>query len=204
MYKVKVCGITDLSIVPVLNEMKPDYAGFIMTAGYKRSVEENFVAQCARSLPPSVARVGVFVDDDILRIARLVREGVITVVQLHGGEDGEYIARLKSLSPAPVIKAVGVHGGVAESYPGECDIVLLDACRGSARGGTGRKIEWRRYTEINKPVMLAGGITPQNVGEALRAVRPYGVDSSGGLETDGKKDAAKIRDYIKKVRSARL
>ena len=154
----------------------------------------------AARLARDIERVGVFVNDDIFRIARLVNDGIIDVVQLHGDEDGEYIGRLKALCPATVIKCVAVRGNDPVIYPDECDIVLLDAYSPSARGGTGRKVCWREYREVKKPVILAGGITPENVKRALAAVKPWGVDSSGGLETDGKKDARKVAQYISEIR----
>ena len=202
MCKIKICGITECSALPAINTVLPDYAGFIMTAGFKRSVTEDFVRECAKVLDTRIKRVGVFVNDDARRIARLVKEGVINVVQLHGDEDGEYIKRLKNLCPVTVIKAVGVEGGRVLPYPEECDIVLLDATDKSARGGTGKKIEWRRY-KVDKSFILAGGITDGNVREAIAAVGPWGVDSSGGLETDGKKDAGKIYRYVANVRECR-
>ena len=200
MVKVKVCGMTDMSLVPLLNKLTPDYVGFILTAGFRRSVSEEFVKNFSSRLSPAIRRVGVFVNDDVCRIARRVEDGIIDAVQLHGDEDGEYIQKLKNLAPVAVIKAVGVEGGRAESYPENCDMVLLDAYDKVARGGTGRRIEWRRYPEIKKPVILAGGITPENVCEAVSLVRPWGVDTSGGVERDGKKDIDKIRDYILKAR----
>ena len=202
MCKIKICGITECSALPAINTALPDYAGFIITAGFKRSVTEDFVRECAKVLDPRIKRVGVFVNDDARRIARLVKEGVINVVQLHGDEDGEYIKRLKNLCPVTVIKAVGVEGGRVLPYPEECDIVLLDATDKNARGGTGKRIEWRRY-KFDKSFILAGGITDGNVREAIAAVGPWGVDSSGGLETDGKKDAEKIYRYVANVRECR-
>lgn len=200
MYKVKICGITSADIIPQLNALTPDYVGFIMTAGFKRSVTAGFVRECAALLSPKIERVGVFVNDDVNFIASLVMEGVIDVVQLHGDEDGEYIRRLKELSPVTVIKSVGVAGDAVMPYPDECDIVLLDAYDRVARGGTGKSVPWRRYGQIDKRIILAGGLTPQNVRAALSAVRPWGVDTSGGVETDGTKDAAKISQFIANVR----
>lgn len=200
MYKVKICGVTSADIIPAINEFTPDYVGFILTSGFKRSVTERFVVECAARLSPRIERVGVFVNDDVRRIARLVQNGIIQIVQLHGDEDGEYIRALKSLVRVTVIKAAGVEDGRVLPYPGECDIVLLDAHDRAARGGTGKKICWRRYSEVTKPVILAGGITAENVEDALSSVRPWGVDTSGGVETAGKKDAKKIEEYITNVR----
>ena len=94
MYKIKVCGVTDGAIIPTLNKFIPDYVGFVMTAGFRRSVSEDFVKGCAARLARGIERVGVFVNDDVFRIARLVNDGIIDVVQLHGDENGEYIGQI--------------------------------------------------------------------------------------------------------------
>ncbi len=200
MCKVKVCGITDVGILPVLNALTPDYAGFILTSGFKRSVSEEFASAARKTLCGAVKTVGVFVNDDPKRIAGLVKAGIVDLIQLHGDEDGEYIRIIKASCSAPIIKSVHVTDGKVSPYPDNCDFVLLDAYSPHMRGGTGKRIEWRRYEEIKKPVFLAGGITPDNVKDALAAVQPYCVDCSGGVETDGIKDADKIEKYIKNVR----
>lgn len=200
MYKIKICGVRSEETVPVLNQLLPDYVGFILAAGFRRTVSEDTARALRERLDRRICRVGVFVNDSVDRIARLYREGVVNAVQLHGDEDESYIRSLKAVCPAPVIKAVGVAEGRAVRYPENCDVVLLDAYAPTERGGTGRSVLWRRYDEIEKPVLLAGGITPENVAEALAKVQPYGVDSSGGLETDGVKDAAKMEKYVSVIR----
>lgn len=200
MYKVKVCGVKNSDIIPVLNAFPPDYVGFILSAGFKRSVSQDTAESLAKSLDKSIRKVGVFVNEPIQRIAALYDRGVIDLVQLHGDEPESYVAALKKICPAPVIKAVGVDSGKVPPYPSNCDFLLLDAFAPTARGGTGQKVEWRAYRELDKPFFLAGGITPENVEEALTKVKPYAVDASGGLETDGVKDAVKIKNYIAAVR----
>jgi phosphoribosylanthranilate isomerase len=202
MYKIKVCGVRSPDIVPVLNKLIPDYVGFILSKGFKRTIDASVATAIRRELAPQIKTVGVFVNEPYDYIIGFLKEGVINVVQLHGDEDVEYIKGLKKLTSAPIIKAVGVVDGRVNPYPKNCDIVLLDACSKTERGGTGRNIIWRRYDEIDKPIILAGGINADNVAEALREVNPYGVDASGGLETDGNKDAAKIEAYIAAVRKA--
>lgn len=204
MCKIKICGITDTAAIPAINRLTPDYVGFIMTRGFKRSVSDDFVKKCGALLNSRIKKVGVFVNDDVHRIAWLVQDGTIDVVQLHGDEDGEYIRALKALTPVAVIKAVGVQGDRVDPWPVECDFVLLDSCSKEARGGTGKRVAWRRYDEIDKPFFLAGGITPSNVAQAIAAVHPFGVDSSGGLETDGRKDEQKICQYIANIREAEI
>ncbi|MBP5242790.1 MAG: phosphoribosylanthranilate isomerase [Clostridia bacterium] len=151
-------------------------------------------------LSPTIKTVGVFVNQPIEEVVSFAKSGAINVVQLHGKENREYIAELKAKVPMPVIKATGIADGKVEPYPDNCDYVLLDAAKIKGAGSNGGKVEWRRYPEIDKPFFLAGGITPENVGEAVTAVRPYGVDTSGGVETDGQKDNKKIEEYILNIR----
>lgn len=203
MYKVKVCGLMDTSCLQVLNECLPDYAGFILSPGFRRTVSPERAAEIRAGLDGRIVTVGVFVDDDPARIAQLYGRGIFGLVQLHGHEDEAYIDRLREVCPAPIAKAVGIRDGKVPKFPANCDYVLLDAYVASGGGGTGKKVEWRPYPEIDRPFFLAGGITPDNVQEGLRAVRPCGVDTSGGVETDGKKDPRKIREYIMKAREVR-
>ena len=204
MYKIKICGVTQEETADVLNDTMPDFTGFILSPGFGRSIPKERAAAIRRRLNPAIRTVGVFVNEPIGNITVFVREGIVQVVQLHGDEDDGYILRLKERCPdVRIIKAVGVENGKLPAYPEHADCLLLDAHDRAARGGTGRKIEWRRY-EADKPIILAGGLTPENVREALRAVRPYGVDVSGGVETDGRKDERKIREYIKNIRQEKL
>jgi phosphoribosylanthranilate isomerase len=128
-----------------------------------------------------------------------VTSGIINVVQLHGDEDEKYIEELKKICSVPIIKAVGVKDGKVLPYPSNCDMLLLDATDKNVRGGSGQKIEWKKY-KADKPIILAGGITPENVMQAIRIVQPFAVDCSGGVETDGEKDIDKIERYILNAR----
>lgn len=201
MVKVKICGIKDERLAPFINKLHPDYVGFILSKGFKRSVTAEVAAKIRRAVDKNVFTVGVFVNEPAVRVAEIVEAGIADLVQLHGDEDEGYIEELKGLCNATVIKSAAVRRGEVAPYPENCDYLLLDAYSPEARGGTGVKVEWRRYYEIKKPFFLAGGITADNVREAVRAVNPFGVDSSGGLETDGIKDAEKIKKYIENARS---
>jgi phosphoribosylanthranilate isomerase len=194
----------DERIVPTLNKLMPDYVGFIASSGFKRSITLDRALSIRSLLNDKIKTVGVFVNSPISYILKFYNEGAINCVQLHGDEDEDYSASLKRSADIEVIKAVGVQDGKVLPYPKNCDILLLDATDKNARGGTGRCIDWRRYDEVDKRIILAGGITPQNVQSALRKVMPYGVDSSGGLETDGVKDAKKVEEYINNIRSFAL
>jgi phosphoribosylanthranilate isomerase len=199
MVKVKVCGVKNTLCVPILNELTPDYVGFILTSGFKRSINFERAAEIKRELSNKISTVGVFVNEDIERIAKAVKLGIIDIVQLHGDEDEKYISELKKICDVPVIKAVGVVDGCVQNYPKNCDCILLDYTDKTLRGGSGKRVEWKKYN-VDKPLILAGGITPENVAEAIREVKPFAVDCSSGVETDGEKDEEKIERYILNAR----
>lgn len=187
-----------MKTVSALNATRPDFVGFILSTGFKRSVEEKTASRIRASLDERIKTVGVFVNDDPKKIARIVKEGLISLVQLHGNENEEYIEKLKTLCPAPIIKAVRAKEGVLSVYPKNCDFVLID---GHAAGGTGAT-QIKKY-DINLPVFFAGGVTCDNAEEILKRVNPYCLDCSGGVETDGVKDGEKIKRLVKTVREYR-
>lgn len=195
MVKVKICGVTDGSCVDALNELTPDYVGFILSDGYRRSVSVETALCIRKQLNSSIICAGVFVNENVDRVVCAVESGAVQVVQLHGSEDEDYISRLKSKINAEIIKRVSPVGA---AVPQNCDFVLLD---GTARkGAPSQKLQPRVYDEIKKPYFIAGGLTPENVQSWIRATAPYGADCSGGVETDGKKDGYKIAAFIKNAR----
>ena len=201
MVKVKICGVTDTACVDALNAARPDYVGFVLSGGFRRSIDYAAAKRIRAALSPDILTVGVFVNERMEMIAEFIDCGIIQLVQLHGDEDEEYIAALKQMRSVPIIKAVGVREGVLPKLPAGCDYILLDAYAPVSRGGTGIRCEWKRYPS-DVPIILAGGITPENVGEAISLVAPYAVDCSGGVETDGKKDKNKIASYVENAREA--
>jgi phosphoribosylanthranilate isomerase len=202
MSKVKVCGVRDLNILPVLNKLTPDYVGFILSGGFKRSIDIPLATKIRAGLNSEIKTVGVFVNEPVENVVSFLECGIIDIVQLHGDESENYISRLKSAYPVTVIKSVGVENGKVLPHPDNCDYLLLDAYDKVNRGGTGKRVEWRAYPEIEKPFFLAGGLTAENVHKAIEMVKPYAVDCSGGVETDGVKDAEKVERYIKNARDA--
>ena len=154
-------------------------------------------------LKPDIKAVGVFVNEDMDKIARLCKKSIIDIVQLHGDEDEEYISQLKTQITNPVMKAARVRSKediiAAEQFSTE--YLLLDAFKDGQYGGSGDTFDWTMITKISKPYFLAGGIHSGNVIQAITQVKPYGVDVSSGVETDGIKDRDKIIEIITKVRS---
>lgn len=195
MSKVKICGLTRLEDIYSVNVAKPDYIGFIF-AESRRQISPKIANVLSRVLSPNIVPVGVFVDAPIDQISGLVQAGTIRAVQLHGREDSCYIARLRQQVTVPVIKGIHVTE-VADVLFGQnlgANYLLLDN-----GGGTGQAFDWRRIPSGIKPYFLAGGIDLENLGEAL-ALGPYCIDISSGAETQGVKNAAKIKALVEQVR----
>lgn len=199
--KIKICGISSEKTLTAINRALPDFIGFVFAKSPRR-VTHAQAASLKTALNPAVRAVGVFVNEKPQTISRLYAGGVIDLVQLHGEEDEAYIAALKAMISAPVIKAIGMdeRGNFTSPVPKNCDLVLTDTRTKYARGGTGIPWRWRR-PDTDKPVILAGGINAENAAEAAEIVRPYALDISGGAETDGVKDGAKIEELVRLVRS---
>ena len=198
MSKVKICGLTRLEDVAVVNDVLPDYVGFVF-APSRRRVEVKTAAMLKERLDGRIAAVGVFVNEDINAISEIYRNGIIDLAQLHGDEDDAYIKRLKDNCGCPVIKAVGV-GDVLPSLPVGPDYVLFDALS-EQRGGTGKTFNWdilKKYCGL--PFFLSGGLSAANVAGAIHMLRPFCADVSSGVETDGMKDAVKIAKFVVAVR----
>jgi phosphoribosylanthranilate isomerase len=192
--KVKICGLSRVEDVLAANEAMPEYIGFVF-AKSTRQVSAPTAKMLKEILDPGIKAVGVFVDEAIENILEL--KDVIDVVQLHGNEDKQYIKKLKSKIEKPIIKAIGVTCcediKKAEKLP--VDYLLLD----NARGGSGEKFDWSLIDRVKKPFFLAGGLDLENVTEALK-LKPYAVDVSSGVETDGLKDKEKILRFVRSVK----
>ena len=199
MSKVKICGLSREEDIYVVNRALPDYIGFVFAPSTRR-VTVKTAAMLKAKLDPRIQAVGVFVNAEISVIAEIYREGVIDLAQLHGDEDGEYISRLKELCGRRVIKAVGV-GDRLPALPAGPDYYMFDTLS-VQHGGIGKSFNWEILNKYNgPPYFLAGGLTVNNVADAIRRLSPYCVDVSGGVETNGVKDADKINEFIQKVRA---
>jgi phosphoribosylanthranilate isomerase len=187
MTKVKICGLfrpEDIEIVNSLVDsgLHPDYIGFVF-AESRRRVTPEVASRLRAGLSPEIAAVGVFVNEPIENIAALVADGVIDAVQLHGNEDCTYIRELKSLTSVPIIDTSG--SPLADYH-------LFD----SPNPGSGVAFDWSEIPESGKPFFLAGGLNPDNIGDAIRLVSPFAADVSSGVEVGGVKDAQKIRKFM--------
>ena len=197
MTKVKICGLTRLCDIQTVNIEKPDYIGFVF-ASSRRKVTPAQAMELRSKLAPGIIPVGVFVDETIENILPLVQNDVIKMVQLHGTESEEYIVQLKELTTAPIIKAISVnHAGDVQKWASTAaDYLLLD----NKGGGTGQAFDWSLIGNVTKPYFLAGGLDVNNIATAISQTTPFAVDVSSGVETDGYKNPAKIKEFIWRVR----
>lgn len=197
--KIKLCGIRREEDAEYLNEFPPDYAGFVF-AESKRKVTLKQAEKLSALLLPSIAKVGVFVNQPIEEMPDFA--DVINVYQLHGDEDGEYIDRLRKIIPedCEIWKAVRVSTGedIVKAGSLNADKLLLDAFSKNAYGGTGKAFDWELISKakISKPFFAAGGITAENLEKAVLTLKPYGIDLSGGIEINGFKDREKIKQIM--------
>lgn len=196
--KIKFCGLSRNCDIETANALSPDYVGFVFAKNSRRCVSFARAKELKALLAPGILTVGVFVNEDPRTVTALLEAGVIDAAQLHGDEDTDYIRGLKSLTKAPLIKAFGLRSihdlPAVERCP--ADLVLLD----SPGGGTGRLFDWQLLENIQRPYFLAGGLSAENVGEAIARLRPFGVDVSSGIKTGGYKDREKMTAFAAAVR----
>ena len=205
MTRVKICGITSAEDAAAAVDAGADALGLIFVAGTPRCVAPDAAAGILEAVPPLVATVGVFLDHPLAELLRIVAALRLHAVQLHGQEPAAYSRRI----PVPVIRALRVRDAASlhplETYPAHA--FLLDAYVEGLPGGTGTPISWDLALRAKggKPVILSGGLRPETVAQAVRLVRPYGVDVSSGVEASpGRKDHRKVREFIVNVRQADL
>ncbi|HEU5396570.1 MAG TPA: phosphoribosylanthranilate isomerase [Verrucomicrobiae bacterium] len=202
--RVKICGITNPTDAQVAVEAGADALGFIFYEKSPRYVTLNAVAEIAKQIPPFILRVGVFVNAPDEFILRAIGDAGLSLLQFHGDETPEFCTQFGLMSMKAFRMRDAESLGAMRNY--QTDAYLLDAFSASAYGGTGEKFNWDLAVEarkFGKPIFLSGGLTPENVGEAVRKVQPFGVDVSSGVESEpGKKDPAKVKAFIAAVRAA--
>ncbi|MGN0605961.1 MAG: phosphoribosylanthranilate isomerase [Oscillospiraceae bacterium] len=199
MIKIKICGIKRPEDAEYVNELRPDYIGFIFAEERKKRYIPPEKAEILRNMIDSdIKSVGVFVDSTYENICSIAERGIIDVIQLHGNESDEYISEIKKRTGLPVIKAFKISSAedIKNAVKSCADYILLD----NGVGGTGQSFDWKLIKNIDRPFFIAGGLDSGNVSEAVKKYSPYGVDTSSGVETDGIKDYNKICDFINQVR----
>ena len=223
--KVKMCGISKVETIPAVVEAKPDYMGLVfapskrqVTVDQAKTLVEELHKQYAsrynsgagqsnddveQSNNDEIKTVGVFVNETLENLVTIAKEINLDAVQLHGDEDEAFIQSLKERTNVEVWKAVQIRSAAdAEAWiDSSADMLLFDAYHKDDRGGTGEVFDWSCLDEFERPFMLAGGIDSTNVARAIRTVRPYGIDISSGIETEGVKDDEKIKAFTNIVRT---
>lgn len=198
--KIKMCGLKRKEDIEYANVCRPDYVGFVF-ANSKRQVSANEVASLCEHLNPTIKKVGVFVNESLDSIKEIIEESGIDVIQLHGDESKEYVEQLGKVTDKEVWKAVRIQSkedvAIAITYP--VDKLLFDSFSRDGYGGTGKKLDLTLLEDIDTsiPFFMAGGFTVDNIEEAIQEIKPYGIDISSGIETDGKKDLDKMKQVMK-------
>lgn len=202
----KICGLKRSEDIEAINalpaELRPAYIGFVFALG-KRQITAATAQKLAAALVPGVKKAGVFVNESLATVAKLAETVPLDVIQLCGDETEADIKELRTLTKAKIWKAVQVatEADVARWRDSEADMLLFDTYVAGERGGSGRSFDWSVLKNVNRPFMLAGGLNSRNVARAVRIARPYGVDISSGVETDGYKDDRKIREFVTTVKT---
>ena len=199
MTRIKICGLFRECDIDAVNAYRPDWCGFIINFPKShRNLAPDAVRALRAKLDPGIIPVGVFVDQLAEDVAALLNDGTISVAQLHGHEGADYIAQLRNLSHGCEIwKAIKVRSqaDLDAANASTADRVVLDNGY-----GTGQTFDWSLAGGINRPFLLAGGLTPDNIPDAIAQLHPFGLDISSGVETDKLKDQDKIRAAIAAAR----
>ncbi len=202
--RVKICGITNLADAKGAVAAGADALGFVFHPASPRYVAPERVAEIVAALPPFVTTVGLFVNTPAVKIHQIMVQTGLQLIQLHGDETP---AQCHLHPPYPVIKALRIRDEASlsdlDAYP--VAALLLDAWSEEHYGGTGRQFDWHLVSRatLNKPIILAGGLTPANVATAIQLVSPYAVDVSSGVEREpGRKDLTQVAQFIEQVRMA--
>lgn len=197
MTKIKICGLRREQDIRYANELMPDYIGFVFLKGKMRYVTFEEAAHLRSLLDPAIPAVGVFVNEPAENVIRLLQAGTIQIAQLHGQEDEAYAEELRRAGDHCIIRAFAVRSSedIHRAFAFPADYPLLDNGK-----GTGETFDWSLFQEQEKPFFLAGGLSSENVKEAIECFHPYAVDVSSGVETDGFKDYEKMKAFMDAVR----
>ena len=200
--QTKICGITRLEDISIINEVKPDYIGFIFTKLSHRYIAEDTAIKVVKNLNPQIKKVGVFVDEEPEIIEKLASKLSLDVVQLHGNEDEDMIRTIKQQTNVQVWKAVRVKSltDIEKWQNSSADMLLFDTYTENTIGGTGKTFNWQLLKNVKRKFILAGGLNIKNIARAIRICKPYAVDISSGVETNHLKDERKIKQLMSTIR----
>lgn len=198
MTKIKFCGLSCTYDIEVVNRLKPEYIGFIFVPTSKRYITPEKAIKLKQMLSLDIQVVGVFVNESPEIIAQFLKNGIIDIVQLHGSEDEKYINQMRKFTDKPIIKAFRIKtmNDVIEAEQSSADFILLDS-----GAGTGKTFDWTLIHNIRRPYFLAGGLSIYNLKDAVKELKPYAIDVSSGIETQGMKDNKKMSTFISVLRA---
>ena len=201
MSKIKFCGLKTLDDIFFANELLPEYVGFVFAPKSKRFIAPAQAKKFRGALSEKILAVGVFVNEKLPIVAELLNAGIIDAAQLHGDEDDIYIKNLRGMTKKIIIKAFQIKTAedITAAEKSLADFILAD----SGAGG-GKVFDWNLVKNLSRKYFLAGGLTPENVGGAIKILKPFAVDVSSGIETDGKKDFNKMATFAEVVRRENL
>lgn len=199
MSKIKICGIKRREDAAIISEARPDYFGMIIDfPPSHRSISPETALMIRQLIPSDIPAVGVFVDRPQEEIKEMLESGAIDIAQLHGSESDETIRSLQKDTGKPIWKAFKIRekSDLERAMASSADMILLDNGY-----GTGKCFDWTLVSTVNRPFALAGGLTPQNIPEAIRLMDPEVLDISSGVETDKVKDKEKVLRAVRAARS---
>ena len=208
MTKIKICGVTNYEDALLVANLGAEYIGFNFFKDSPRKISEKNAKEIILKMPPFVTPVGVFVDEDPAALAKTAKKCALKMIQLHGSETPDYCRDVSQHCSLPVIKAFRISDEKSletiPAYVDSADYFLLDAFVPGEPGGTGEVFNWDlalKVKELNKPIFLAGGLTPENVYSAVEKVLPYAVDTASGVERlQRRKDFEKMKLFVRSVR----
>ena len=199
MKKVKICGITNLKDAVAAERSGADIIGFIFAAS-PRKIKPAKAGRIIRALKLSTMKAGVFVDEDAGKVNVLIKQLKLNIVQLSGAESPAYIKKIKGAKVIKTIKVRGKKSALKEArkYGRHVYALLFDTYHGRIQGGTGRTFDWKAVGGVKSPFFIAGGLKPENIREAIKQAKPFGVDVNSGVESrPGKKDLKKLKALFK-------
>lgn len=201
MTRIKICGLKREEDIDYANMLKPDFVGFVFAKSKRQiSLEQGKILR--EKLLKEIPTVGVFVNEKVDFITELVKENIISIVQLHGDEGDDYIEKLREkVGEVTIVKAIRMKEDTKpKDIKTKGNYILYDAYSSQAYGGTGETFNWKNLLKENRKYFLAGGIHKGNVLQAIEMLHPYAVDVSSAVETDGKKDFQKMKEFIEIIR----
>lgn len=200
MTKIKICGLKREEDIQYANNLNLDFIGFVFAEKSKRYVDFEKAKKLKNLLDKDIKSVGVFVNESIDNILKYVEEDIIDIIQLHGDETEEYILELKSKTNNKIIKAfeIKISEDLERAKVSSADYILLDSGK-----GTGKTFDWDKFKSLDRDFFLAGGISKENINDAIDKFNPYALDASSSLETDGVKDYEKMKEFVETVRRKR-